>query len=133
MAGRCWSPSQAKKFAKELKLGHTYWVVHKVATNVARYEDEELCSGYVFDRRAWGTNTPMSYTMSAVQLCQTAGPVYEDKPRGVRSHGDPTPQCAPPLPEGYVGRLDEAEISGLEKRVRDGSNPRTRKPAHWRI
>ncbi|MGW0577730.1 hypothetical protein ACWD25_17550 [Streptomyces sp. NPDC002920] len=62
------------------------------------------------------------------------GEVYERPPAGMREIGDPGPQVSGPLGDGYEGVLDEAEIGGLWKQVRDGSNPRTRRaPGRWHV
>ncbi|WP_369167802.1 hypothetical protein AB5J49_08010 [Streptomyces sp. R28] len=124
---RTWQPHQAKKFAREVELGRPYYVVMKVAQNIAPYEDPELYSEYVFDYRRPFTNTPASGSMDAVQLCQNYGPVYDAPPRGVRNIADPAPQVGAPLGSNdYRGPLDESEIRGLEKRVKDSSDPHTR-------
>jgi len=134
MAGKSWDPGQAGKFCRQLKLGHSYWVVLKMATNVAPYEDPETCREFVFTKRLWGTGNPCTADgYSAHTVCQNFGPVYEDKPRGVRNIAGPAPQVSAPLGGNYEGILDEAEIRGLEKQVRQGSNPRTRRPASWRF
>jgi hypothetical protein len=68
------------------------------------------------------------------QLMSSYGAVYTDPPRGIRHAAAPAPQVAGPLGADYEGVLDEAELRGLEKQVRDSSNPRTRRPVgSWRI
>lgn len=133
MAGKSWKPGEAKKFAKQVQLGKTYYYVQAHATNLGAYEDSHTYSEIVFDYRRPLTGTPASGSMNAVQVCQNWGPVYDAPPAGLRNLAGPAPQVAGPLPADYEGILDEAEIRGLEKRVRDGSHPRKRRPAgSWR-
>jgi hypothetical protein len=135
MAGKTWMPNKAKKFAKEAKLGKPYYYVNNHATNLGAYEDAQTYSKIVFTEERPFTGTPSAGSMDAVQLCQNFGPVYEEPPAGLRNIAGPAPQVAGPLGSNdYEGYLDEAEIRGLEKQVRDGSNPRKRRPAgSWRI
>ncbi|MGC4984298.1 hypothetical protein ACLQ18_27265 [Streptomyces sp. DT193] len=129
MAGKVWEPTKAKKFARELEFGKSYYVIANIATNLAPYEDPQMYSEYVFTERLSFTGNPCTEGgMSAVTLCQNFGPVYEDQPRSMRRLGSPGPQVAGPVPEGYEAYLDEAEIRGLEKHVADGSDPKRRRP-----
>lgn len=131
---KCWPPDKAKKFARELKLNTPYYTVNDHAANLGPYEDSQTYSVHVFTSHSGFTGVPMSGSVSAVGLCQRQGPVYDTPPRGLRNIAGPAPQVAGPLPQGYEGVLDEAEIRGLEKQVRDGSNPRTRRPlGPWRV
>lgn len=123
-----WQPNQAKKFAKELELNKPYYVVYDMATNLAPYEDSQTCSEFVFTGRLAVTGSPCTDGgYSAVSLCQTFGPVYDRPPRGMRNIAD-EPRQYGALLSNVGGELDEAEIRGLEKRVRDGSDPATRQP-----
>lgn len=124
---KIWHPNKASQFARQVQLGRPYYVVYRIAKHMAPYEDSKLYSEYVFDRRAPLTGTPMSGSVSAVGLCQRFGPVYEEPPVGMRNIAGPGRQVAGPVPEGYEAYLDEAEIRGLNKRVRDASDPRTRR------
>ena len=132
---KTWQPHQASRFAKELKLNTPYYVVMNVSRKAAPYEDAQLYSKYVFTGRLPLTGTPCTADgYSAATLCQTFGPVYDTPPRGMRDIADRAPQVAGPVPQGYEAYLDEAEIRGLEKQVRDGSNPRKRRPlGSWRV
>lgn len=124
---KCWQPHQAKKFAKELKLGQSYYVVSKRETRNAPYEDPEVYTEYVFTGRLPGTGNPCAHgNFSAVTLCQLFGPVYDAPPRGMRNGADPAPQVAGPVPPGYRAKLDAAEILALEASVSRGSDPYTR-------
>lgn len=130
---KTWKPSEAKKFARELKLGQSYYVVYKMATNLAPYEDPKTYSEFVFTGRLPFTGNPCTDGgYSAHTLCQTLGPVYDTPPRGMRNIADPPRQYAGPVPEGYSAYLDEAEIRGLEKHVRSGSDPHTRQSPRGR-
>ncbi|MFD4547255.1 hypothetical protein [Streptomyces sp. NPDC058466] len=127
MAGKTWNCGEAKKFARQVQLGKSYYYVYKIATNLAPYEDSKLYSEIVFTSRRPFTGTPSAGSMDAVSLCQNHGPVYENPPRGMRNIADPAPQVGAPLGNDYTAHLDEAEIRGLGKRVRDASDPRTRR------
>ncbi|NED75361.1 hypothetical protein G3I51_24160 [Streptomyces sp. SID9944] len=130
-----WNCSQDKKFARELTFGKTYWVISDIATNLAPFEDAQMCRSYVFTERAPFTGTPMTADgVTARDLCRNRGPVYDTRPPGMRAFGEPLSRVAAPLGSNdYEGVLDEAELRGLEKRVRDGSHPHKRRPAgNWR-
>lgn len=131
---KTWQPHQAKKFAKELKLGQSYYVIKKLETRGARYEDPEVYAEYVFTGRLPFTANPCTdHGYSADDLCRLFGPVYDAPPRGLRNIADPAPQVAAPLGSNdYRGYLDDAEIRGLEKHVKNGSDPATRQPIRGR-
>lgn len=132
---KVWKRGDEKRFARELKIGRTYYTVAKVARNIAPYEDPYLAFSYVFTGRLPFTGSPCTESgYSAVDLCRLYGPVYEEAPRGIRNVADPAPQVADPLPKGYTAVLDEAEVRGLEKQVRDSSDPKTRRRlGSWRV
>jgi hypothetical protein len=125
---KTWKPGDSKRFARELKLGQRYYTVAKVARNIAPYEDPYLATTHVFTGRLPLTGSPCTESgYSAVDLCRLHGPVYDAPPANIRNIADPAPQVAGPLPKGYTAVLDEAEIRGLEKQVRDGSDPKKRR------
>lgn len=127
MAGRVWQPGESKKFARQAKIGKPYYIVYNIATNLARYEDPQLYSEFVFTSRLPFTgNACTEYGSSAETICRQNGPIYEEPPAGIRNIGDLPPQVAGPLPKNYRGILDEAEIRGLEKRVADMPDPKKR-------
>ena len=132
---KCWQPGEAKKFARSVQLNKPYYTVNEMATNLAPYEDNETYSVHVFTEHSWATGQSMTAGgTAAIGLCQRQGPVYDTPPPGLRPIAGPAPQVAGPLPRGYEGVLDEAELRGLEKQVRDGSNPRHRRPINsWRV
>jgi hypothetical protein len=131
---KTWSPGDAKKFARQVQLGKTYYTVNSHARNLGSYEDSHTYSEHVFDGRRPFTNTPCSGSVDAVTLCQRFGPVYEQPPAGMRNLSGPAPQVAGPLGDNYEGVLDEAELRGLEKHAAQGSDPRKRRPlGSWRI
>lgn len=125
---KTWSPAQAKKFAKELEFGRSYYVVYDVATNRAPYEDRRLYSEYVFTKRLPLTGSPCTDGgYSAVTLCQTFGPVYDAPPRGMRNVAGPGPQVGAPLGEDHSAYLDEDEIRAMQKLASQGVDPRARR------
>lgn len=125
---KCWNPGQANKFAKELRLNKPYYTVNNHATNLGPYEDSQTYSVHVFTERSGFTGSPMTDGgTSAIGLCQRQGPVYDTPPRGLRNIAGPAPQVGAPLGNNYSAYLDESEISGLEKHVRDAPDPRSRR------
>lgn len=123
-----WQPRDSKRFARQAKLGKTYYVVMNVSRRIAPYEDAQLYSEYVFTGRLPFTNNACTDSgYSAEDICRLYGPVYEQRPANMRNVAAPAPQVAGPLPKNYRGVLDEAEIRGLEKQVRDGSDPKKRR------
>jgi len=125
---KTWKPGDSKRFAREVKIGQPYYVIRDLETRGARWEDAQRYEEHVFTGRSRLTGTP--YTdggMTATELCRNWGPVYDTRPRGMRRSGEPGPQVGAPLGRDYKGYLDEAELRGLEKRVRDASDPRTRR------
>lgn len=125
----------AKKAARNARKGQRLYVIKEVARNLAPYEDSHLYSEYTVTHRQAITGAWMiAGSLSVEGLVLREGPVYTSPPKGVRNIATPGPQVAGPLPAGYEGVLDEAELRGLEKQVRDGSDPRTRRPiGSWRI
>lgn len=132
---KTWQPHQAKQFARQLKLGQSYYVVMKIARNLAPYEDAQLYSEYIFTKHLPLTGSPCTAGgYSAVTLCQTYGPVYDTPPRGMRNVAGPGPQVAGPLGGNYEGVLDEDELRGLEKHVAGSSDPKKRdRLGGWRV
>lgn len=132
---KTWSRADAKRFARQLQLGKTYWIVMNIDRRRAPYEDAQLASAYTFTGHLPFTGTPCTATgYSAETLCQNFGPVYDTPPRGIRNIADAAPQVAGPLPAGYEAILDHAELRGLDKQVRDSSDPRTRRRlGGWRV
>ncbi|MET9445020.1 hypothetical protein [Streptomyces sp. NPDC006610] len=126
---KTWEPTKkgARDLNNWLSSGKTVYTLRKIARNVAPYEDPYLYSAHTFDWRSPITGHWMTGHLSAAGLLAQEGTVYEQPPAGVRNIADPAPQVAGPLPAGYVGHLDEAEIRGLEKRVRDSSDPKKRR------
>lgn len=127
--------SDAKKLARVARIGTVLYTVADVAQNIAPWEDGQLYSRHVVSWRSPVTgNLMIGGSTSLANLVLRDGPVYTEKPKGLRDIAKPGPQVAGPLPKGYEGVLDEAELKGLEKRVRDGSDPRTRRRiGGWRV
>ncbi|SHL74765.1 hypothetical protein [Streptomyces yunnanensis] len=67
----------AKKFAREVELGKTYYII---MTSTNPWGDEPVWTSYVFDHRQVFTGGAMSGSMSAEGLCLNYGPVYDEKP-----------------------------------------------------
>lgn len=74
-----WESSKrgAKKFAREVEIGKTYYVV---LTATYPWGDEKVWVSYVFDHRQMFTGGAMTGSMSAQGLCLNYGPVYDEKP-----------------------------------------------------
>ncbi|MGW5636454.1 hypothetical protein [Streptomyces sp. NPDC003832] len=136
MSGKTWEPTRRgiRDLNRHIRKGTVVYTVSKQARHMAPWNDAELWSAHEFTWRSPITGHWMTGHKSAEGLLQTEGTVYEQPPRGMRPLAGPGPQVAGPLGDGeYEGRLDEAEIRGLEKHVRDGSNPRHRRPiGSWR-
>jgi hypothetical protein len=90
----------------------------------------------LYNDRTFAGRHPLTKKWIAGHLCPAGllaqeGRVYTEPPRGVRYVGDPAPQVAGPLGRGNTGdhstRLDDVELRGLEKRLRDAPHPRTRR------
>lgn len=88
---------------------------------------ERLYTEHTFTGRGWASCDWTTGHYTPMTLLSNCGTVYTEPPRNARYIGDPAPQVAGPLGHGdYRGQLDAAEIRGLEKRVKDGSDPYTR-------
>jgi hypothetical protein len=125
---KTWQPHQDKRFAREVKIGQPYYVIRNLETRRASFEDAQRYEEHVFTGRSRLTGTP--YTdggMTATELCRNWGPVYDTKPRGMRRSGAPGAQVGAPLGNDYRAPLDEAELRGLEKRVREANDRRNRR------
>lgn len=113
---------------RRLRKGDTVYTVRKVSRSVAPYEDSKLYAEHVFDWRSPVTGNLMTSHMSIEGLLAQEGEIHEQPPRGMRNIADPAPQVAGPLGSNdYSAYLDEVELRGLGKRVRDGSDPHTRR------
>lgn len=124
---KTWKPGQERQFARDIRLGKTYYFVYKTAKRMAPWEDDGLYSEVVFTKQLPITGTPCTaHGAAADHILRTHGPIYDAPPRGMRNIADPAPQVAGPLPKNYRGVLDEAEIRGLEKLAADSSDPKKR-------
>lgn len=125
---KTWKPGQEKKFARELVLGRSYYTVVNIARNMAPYEDSQLYSEYVFTKRSRMFGPCTEDGCPATTLLRQFGPIHDTPPRGMRNIADRAPQVAGPVGSNdYEAPLDEIELRGLDKRVRDGLNPRHRR------
>lgn len=134
-----WNCNQEKKFAREVEFGKTYYVIRERETRLsdgydAPWIDPQAYEEHVFTERSFLGTPRTDGGMTATELCRNWGPVYDTKPSGMRRTDDPGPRLAGPLGStDYEAILDESELRGLEKRVRDGSHPHKRRPAgNWR-
>lgn len=120
MAGRTWEPTKkgARELNRWLSKGKTVYTINTMATNLAPYEDSHTYSAHTFDRRSMITGQWMTSHLSVEGLMGQCGTVYEEPPAGMRDIATPGRQVAGPT-DGNRRRLDEAEIRGLEKLVRD--------------
>ncbi|RXS84209.1 hypothetical protein EST92_11670 [Streptomyces sp. TM32] len=67
----------AKKFAREVEIGKTYYTIH---TTKNPWGEEQVWDSHVFDRRSWLTGAAMGGHMSAEYLCLNYGPIYDEQP-----------------------------------------------------
>ncbi|MFJ9633774.1 hypothetical protein ACIRU8_39380 [Streptomyces sp. NPDC101175] len=114
--------------------GTTVYTVSEQARNAAPWEDARMYSARTFDSRSPITGHWLTGHLSVEGLLAQEGTVYSEPPRGLRELGSPGRQVAGPLGNtNYEGVLDEAELRGLDKQVRDSSNPRHRRSLRsWR-
>lgn len=78
-----WGPGQAKKFAGQVELGKSYYVVRNQSAHAATYGAARLYDVHVFTHRSVLTGQPMTDgRTSALALCRNQGPVYDAPPRG---------------------------------------------------
>lgn len=136
MPGKTWTNTKRdiRDLTRHIRKGTRVYTVANVSRHVAPYEDAQLYETHTFDWRSPVTGHWMSGHLSVEGLLAQYGTVYEQPPRGVRGQHEPAPQVAGPLPAGYEGVLDHAELRGLEKQVADGSDPRMRRRlGGWRV
>lgn len=74
-----WESSKrgAKKFAREVEIGKTYYTIH---TTVNAWGEEQVWRSWEFDHRQWLTGGAMSGAVSAEGACLRYGPMYDEKP-----------------------------------------------------
>jgi hypothetical protein len=118
--------SGARDLNRHIRKGTTVYTVSEQVTRMAPWEDQRMWTAHTFDWRSPITGHWMTGHMSAEGLLSTYGTVYEQPPRNMRELGSPSPEVGGPVPAGYRAHLDEAEIRGLGKRVRDSSDPHLR-------
>lgn len=125
---KTWEPTRKgiRDLNRHVRKGTVVYTVREQA-DWAVWNDSRYYNEHVFDWRSPVTGHWMTGHLSAEGLLLQEGKVYEQPPRGVRNITDSDQQVAGPLGHGdYTGYLDDAEISGLEKRVKNGSDPYTR-------
>jgi len=112
------SKPDARKANRQARKGQKLYVLRQVATNLAPYEDSHLYDEYEVAYRhplldAW----MISGSLSVEGLVLRDGPVYTDKPKGVRQLSGPGPQVAGPLGNRPNRKLNARELRELEKQV----------------
>lgn len=123
--------SDAKKLSRTAKRGDHLYVVVEVDQRVAPYEDARLCSRFTVTGTHPILGGAMIGSMSVERLVYEHGPVYTSPPGGFRKIHDSSPQVAGPLGHDTERILDDAEISGLEKQVRDAADARQKSRRRW--
>ncbi|MEV7034597.1 hypothetical protein AB0N99_30750 [Streptomyces sp. NPDC093272] len=143
MPGKIWKPTRRdmNDLKRHIRKGTVVYTVRQCVNTFPNglpipYRDKHYYAAHEFTWRSPITGSWMTSHMSVEALFAESvdGLVYERPPAGMKEIGTPAPQVSGPLGDGYEGVLDEAEIGGLWKQVRDGSNPRTRRaPGSWRV
>ncbi|WP_318201059.1 hypothetical protein [Streptomyces sp. SCL15-4] len=125
---KTWQPGDEKRFVRDIQLGKPYYIVYKIAQNLAPWEDAELYSEIRFTSRLPFTNTPCTeYGSDAATILRGHGPIHDTPPRRMRNIADVAASVGAPLGDNYEGFLDEAELRGLEKQLADLPNPKHRR------
>ena len=76
-----WTPGQAKQFARQVKLGKTYYTVADQSAHASTYGVAQTVSEHVFTSHSLVTGQPMTEgRTSALALCRNQGPVYDKAP-----------------------------------------------------
>jgi hypothetical protein len=112
---------------RRLRKGDVVYTVRTISRHVASYEDSHLYAAHEFTWSSPVTGSLMTGHLSIEGLLAQEGEIHEQPPRGMRNIADPAPQVGAPLGRDYEAYLDDSEIRGLGKRVRDASHPSTRR------
>ncbi|MEU7240301.1 hypothetical protein [Streptomyces sparsogenes] len=112
------------KAIQRVPEGTLLYVIEEVSRRVAPYEDPRLCARYEVTHRHPLLGGAMVGSKSVEQLLAEHGTVYTEQPKGVRGMWEPSPQVAGPLGNDTERYLDETEIRGLAKQVRDANDDR---------
>lgn len=126
---KTWQPGRrgTRDLNNWIREGVTVYTVSKQALNMAPWEDAKMWTAWTFDRRSRITGQWMAEHLSVEGILNGFGAVYEQPPRSMRELGSPGRQVAGPAGSNDSwAQLDDAEIRGLEKRVRGSSDPATR-------
>lgn len=130
MAGQSFEPSKrgAKQLTDYIKRNGKGTTVYTIMTcKDWGIGSEQLYNEHCFDNRQPLTGIWQAGHLSPEGLLSGFGKVYTAPPRGMRRLGDPSPQVRFPLGDDYRGVIDEAEIRGLRKRLRDAPHHSTRR------
>ncbi|MFJ7963156.1 hypothetical protein [Streptomyces sp. NPDC096324] len=112
---------------RRLRKGDVVYTVRKISPHVAPYDDSRLYAAHEFTWSSPVTGNLMTGHLSIEGLLAQEGEIHEQPPRGMRNIADPSPQVGAPLGRDYSAELDDAELRGLRKRIRDASHPNTRR------
>lgn len=78
-----WKQSQAKRFAKDVVIGRTYYTVNQQSAHASTYGPARTVSQHVFTGHSLVTGQAMTDgRTSAFALCNNKGPVYDEHPGG---------------------------------------------------
>jgi len=122
----------AKRASRQVRKGQKLYVLKEVATNLAPYEDSHLYSEYQvnFEHPLLG-GWMISGSLSVEGLVLREGPVYTEKPKGVRNLATPGPQAAGPLGNRPNRKLSAREIRELEQQVEANDQASGRNRHSW--
>lgn len=123
----------AKKAGRELRKGDRFYVVMSVATNIAPYEDDRLYSEHIVTGDHPLLGGAMVGGQSVEGICLRSGPIYMDRPDGIRNVATPGPQVEGPLKGKKFGRkLTDRELRDLERQVERADHASGRGKRGWR-
>lgn len=104
-----WKQSQAKRFAKDVVIGQTYYTINQQSDHAATYGPAQTYSEHVFTGRSLISGLPMTDgRTSAYALCNNKGPVYDERPEYVR----------PSKRDRHTDREDRRQAEDFNKRAR---------------
>ncbi|GAA1065228.1 hypothetical protein [Streptomyces asiaticus] len=110
------------KAIQRVPKGTTLYVIEKIETRGAPWEDPRMCARYEVTHHNGILGGAMIGSKSVEQLLAEHGTVYTSQPRGVRGYWEPSPQVAGPLGNDTERYLDETEIRSMQKQVNDAND-----------
>lgn len=117
----------AKKASRECRKGDVLWTIHDVATNLAPWEDSQLLQQHVVTGDHPLLGGAMIGGHSVAQLVISEGPVYTERPAGIRALHEPTPQVPGPLADHTRRPLSDKEIRKYERELSQKFGKKTAK------